>query len=194
MPSRVSPILFLKLVYESGRNCLLSTKDMNLSLSKISVPSMSAKKCSLIDYACYCTAIPESEKHIYFQDSKYSNIKKFKLMKLHGSTNWSLCPNCGRVYTGLGMQENIWVKYILGTTCPKCSNFIPSSEGQEIRPPILESFLITPTFVKKFENPHIQMVWHNAYTELCEAERVVFIGYWRLFVIILVVGSYRGSV
>ncbi|HUU20069.1 MAG TPA: hypothetical protein VMW72_23160 [Sedimentisphaerales bacterium] len=132
---------------------------------------------TVVDYACYCTAIPESEKRIYFQDSKYSNFKKFKLMKLHGSTNWSLCPNCGRVYTGLGMQENIWIKYILGTTCPKCSNFIPSSEGQEIRPPILESFLITPTFVKKFENPHIQMVWHIAYTELCEAERVVFIGY-----------------
>ena len=27
------------------------------------------KTKAVIDYACYCTAIPESEKHIYFQDS-----------------------------------------------------------------------------------------------------------------------------
>jgi hypothetical protein len=37
--------------------------------------------------------------------------------------------------------------------------------------------LVTPTFLKKFENPHIRMVWHNAGIDLCEASKVVFIGY-----------------
>lgn len=132
---------------------------------------------AVIDYTCSCTAIPESPKHIFTQDIKHSNFKKIKIMKLHGSTNWWLCPNCGRLYTGLGMQEKVDVKYILGAACPKCKRFMPSFENQEIQSPVLEPFIVTPTFVKKFENPHIQMVWHNAYIELYEAEKVVFIGY-----------------
>lgn len=35
----------------------------------------------------------------------------------------------------------------------------------------------TPTFVKRFDNPHLQMTWHNAFIELVEADKVVFIGY-----------------
>lgn len=101
-------------------------------------------------------------------------------MKLHGSTNWLLCPNCNRLYTGLGCKADVWTEYILGRACPRCKHVlskVPATKGANMEPPTLEPFLITPTFVKKFENPHIRMVWHNAYLDLCEASRVVFIGY-----------------
>lgn len=130
-----------------------------------------------IDYACYCTAIPEISRYAFLQHGEHSDIHKIKVMKLHGSTNWLLCPNCGRLYVGLGAQGDTWVNYILGASCPQCANILSSSENHKLKPPVLEPVLITPTFIKKIENPHIRMVWHNAYINLCEAEKVVFIGY-----------------
>jgi uncharacterized protein (DUF3820 family) len=41
----------------------------------------------------------------------------------------------------------------------------------------LEPYIITPTFTKVFDLPHIQTTWHNAFVELREAEEVVFVGY-----------------
>lgn len=133
-----------------------------------------------IDYCCYSTPIPESSRHTPSLAQKPTGLFNIKFMKLHGSTNWLLCPNCSRLYTGLGAQDDIWTRYILGTACPRCSEIQAGIEGLQdngISPPELEPFLITPTFVKKFENPHIRMVWHNANLDLCEASKVVFIGY-----------------
>lgn len=48
---------------------------------------------------------------------------------------------------------------------------------EDDKKPILEPFLITPTFTKVFDNTHIQMIWHNAHVELSEADKIVFIGY-----------------
>lgn len=132
-----------------------------------------------IDYCCYSTPVPESNRHVASITQKSSGLHNIKLMKLHGSTNWMLCPNCNRLYTGLGCESEQWTAYILGKSCPRCQHIHQTfaSPERNIVPPRLEPFLITPTFVKKFENPHIKMVWHNAYIDLCEAQDVVFIGY-----------------
>ena len=37
--------------------------------------------------------------------------------------------------------------------------------------------MITPTFLKSLESLVIKNIWHNAFIELTEAKRVVFIGY-----------------
>ena len=52
---------------------------------------------------------------------------------------------------------------------PHCTKYSSAS--------ILEPFIITPTFLKVFDNTHIQMTWHNAFIELAQATEVVFIGY-----------------
>jgi hypothetical protein len=82
-----------------------------------------------------------------------------KLLKLHASMNWLYCPNCERMYI---RPER---KLILNPIPCKC-------QKQIMRP-----MLVSPTFLKNFDNVHLRNVWHLAGAKLREAERVVFIGY-----------------
>ena len=130
-----------------------------------------------IDYCCYTNLLDDSAEHIPSITQKSKGVFNVKIMKLHGSTNWFLCPNCHRLYTGLGAPERIWTSYLKGAPCPRCDFIQSHSKGSATVSPLLEPFFVSPTFLKRFENPHIRMVWHNAYLDLCEASRVVFIGY-----------------
>jgi hypothetical protein len=53
-----------------------------------------------------------------------------------------------------------------GTPCrnPRCNGFV-------------SPILITPTYVKDYENQHIEKVWQEAETAMKEADRAVIIGY-----------------
>lgn len=130
-----------------------------------------------IDYCCYTNPLDDSTEHIPSLIQKSKGLFNVKIMKLHGSTNWFLCPNCHRLYTGLASPERIWTSYLKGAPCPRCDFVLSQSKGSTTVSPLLEPFFVTPTFLKRFENPHIRMVWHNAYLDLCEASKVVFIGY-----------------
>lgn len=131
-----------------------------------------------IDFCCYTTRLGTSSPHVPSLAQKAKGLYNLKLMKLHGSTNWLLCPNCDRLYTGVGGKEEVWSRYVLPQNCPTCER-LPSGTGRTRKPdlPVLEPFIITPTFVKVFDNTHIRMTWHNAYMDLAEATQVVFIGY-----------------
>ena len=83
------------------------------------------------------------------------------------------CPNCQRVYTGLGKKESPAELYVRATECPQCFDF----NSTRTPVPSLEPYLVTPTYVKVFNNPHIQTIWHNAYVELAEASEIIFLGY-----------------
>jgi len=130
---------------------------------------------AFFDYCCVCTPIPETVEHPVIREK--DNANTVRMMKLHGSTNWLLCPNCNRMYNGLGASDTVWTKYILSSPCPICQDILSEREDNITQPPLLEPFLITPTFIKRFENPHIKMTWHNAYIDLCKARKLVFIGY-----------------
>jgi hypothetical protein len=67
-------------------------------------------------------------------------------------------------------------QYVSPPLCRFCLSFAASEEELQ-GAPLLEPFFVTPTFLKIFDNPHIRMIWHNAYIELVEATRVVFVGY-----------------
>jgi hypothetical protein len=62
--------------------------------------------------------------------------------------------------------------YVIERSCIHCSD-----KESENKAPKLEPFFITPTYLKVFDNAHIQMIWHNAHTELAEADKIVFVGY-----------------
>ena len=87
------------------------------------------------------------------------------------------CPNCNRLYTGLGATRELFDEYIAGKICPRCYRVRDVAGSTALNEPILEPLIISPTFIKEFNNAHIQMIWHNAYIDLCEAKKVVFIGY-----------------
>ena len=121
-----------------------------------------------LDYCLYNYDLNGEPPSIHLRPSGYENIK---LIKLHGSTNWLICNNCGRLYTNYNSdisistlnQEDNEIK------CEYCENI-----GRNYK---LLSSLVTPTFLKDFENIHYKTIWHNAYLELCEAAEIVFIGY-----------------
>ncbi len=126
-----------------------------------------------VDYCCYTHPFEKRERHTRSIIQRAIEIYNIKTMKLHGSVNWMLCPNCNRLYVGLGAAGDELYEYTIEKECPRCKHiFVLDNKG-----PILEPFLISPTYVKQFDNAHIQMIWHNAYMDLCRAEKVVFIGY-----------------
>lgn len=136
--------------------------------------SSSIKKTD-IDYCVYTTPIDGSP-HTPSTKQKASGIFNIKLLKLHGSTTWLRCPNSNHIYTGLGHGSTSYDIYVKERLSPFTSELYPNATELE-KPPRLEPYIITPTYTKVFNQPHIQTTWHNAYVELREASRVIFIGY-----------------
>jgi len=135
-----------------------------------------------VDYCCYTTPLGKDSPHRPSILQKALGRFNLKVMKLHGSANWLLCPNCDRLYTGIGSTEFDWKRYQFPEACPSCATVWNRSahSGSGVvdkNSPQLEPFIIAPTFMKAFDNPHINMIWHNAYMDLAEASHVVFIGY-----------------
>lgn len=124
-----------------------------------------------IDYCCYTMPLAGSP-HSPSITQKAKNISNFKILKLHGSTNWLVCESCKKIYTGVGANFSALHLYFSNDhVCEECND-----SGNSVNPKLLP-FIITPTYLKAFPNPHIQNVWLNAYTELNEADKIVFIGY-----------------
>jgi hypothetical protein len=127
-----------------------------------------------IDSCIYTTPLPKSA-HTPSTKQKACQIFNIKLLKMHGSSTWLRCPCSNLVYTGLGMDEPAHDIYVKPTVSPFIQEHLDDREKDS--PSILEPFIITPTFTKVFDLPHIQTTWHNAFVELREADQVIFIGY-----------------
>ncbi len=127
-----------------------------------------------IDYCVYTTPLPDSP-HTPSTKQKASHIYNLKLLKLHGSCTWLRCPSSNHIYTGLGLSESASSIYVKERESPFMSSYQDSSGGEFC--PVLEPYVITPTFAKVFDQPHIQTTWHNAYVELREADEIIIIGY-----------------
>jgi len=131
-----------------------------------------------VDYCVYTTPLdlsPEVCPHTPSPKQKASGIFNIKLLKLHGSATWLRCPNSGLVYTGLGMLTPASELYVT----PRPSPFMEAhpSDPATIAAAFLEPYIITPSYSKVFDLPHIQTTWHNAFVELREADEVIFVGY-----------------
>ena len=104
-----------------------------------------------------------------------------QLLKIHGSLNWLYCEKCQRLdlFISEGMRTGKALDELYhsvpfndayscrGTPCrnqPQCDGFI-------------SPILITPTYVKDYENPHIERVWKEAEEAMKQADRAVIIGY-----------------
>jgi hypothetical protein len=104
-----------------------------------------------------------------------------RLLKIHGSLNWLYCETCHRLdlFVSEGMRTGKALDELYhtvpfddaysckGTPCrnkPQCKGFV-------------SPILITPTYFKDYENPHIKSVWNEAEQAMKEATRAIFIGY-----------------
>lgn len=97
--------------------------------------------------------------------------KSIKILKMHGSLSWLECPRCRRIYSDFSRE--IAVDEYADKRCPHCKTSDILSDGD----PILQNLIITPTFLKSFDNLNIKNIWHNAYIEISKAEQLIFIGY-----------------
>lgn len=123
-----------------------------------------------VDYCCRTNPLPGSDSpHTCSLTQKSRGVYNLKVLKLHGSMNWLMCPACNILYTGLGSTKKQVELYLKDHTCPNCSK-----TKQTVN---LNHFFVTPTFLKAFTNPHIKMTWYNAFIELSEADEIVFLGY-----------------
>jgi hypothetical protein len=101
-----------------------------------------------------------------------------KLLKLHGSLNWSRCPDCGlivplyvrdflsggRMFLDSG-EKTLVVSSALGRT-KHCLSALAS-----------EPFIAPPTWNKTQYHAQLQAVWRAAAKELSDAENIIICGY-----------------
>lgn len=88
-----------------------------------------------------------------------------KLYKLHGSLNWLYCPACRAVDLTPGVKGAVYIFLDKELThCPAC----------HVR---YDPMIITPTFLKNYNNHYIGRVWVAAEETLQQADEIVFIGY-----------------
>jgi hypothetical protein len=103
------------------------------------------------------------------------------LLKIHGSLNWMYCEKCHRLdlFISEGMRtakaldelyHTVPFKEAYSCQGTRCRNH-PACDGT------VNPILITPTFIKDYENPHIDKVWQEAERKLKEADRAIIIGY-----------------
>jgi len=124
------------------------------------------------DLCFYDYCYNESDHRIVSTHIKARKHKNIKLLKLHGSINWLVCPNCKRIY--VDYNDDIAINELSKKSiCRQCQKEFDEEENI----PQMHSILIMPTFLKDLNNLQLRNIWHNAFIDLAEAEKVVFIGY-----------------
>jgi hypothetical protein len=121
------------------------------------------------DLCFYDDAYSGTDNRIVSLHVKAKGHRNIKLLKIHGSINWLMCPYCGRIY--VDYDEDIALHELsVDCSCPKCR------DNRHLSPQ-MNSILITPTFLKDLNNLYLKNVWHNAFIDITEAQKIVFIGY-----------------
>ncbi|MGZ8842690.1 MAG: hypothetical protein ACXW18_03450, partial [Pyrinomonadaceae bacterium] len=121
---------------------------------------------------------------VRFDTEQYLNFSQAgmfgRLLKIHGSLNWLYCEVCKRLdlFVSKGMRTAKALD-VLYHTVPFDDAY--SCRGTPCRNPTCDGFispiLITPTYVKDYENKHIEKTWAAAEEAMKEADRAVIIGY-----------------
>ena len=103
-----------------------------------------------------------------------------RLYKIHGSLNWLYCEKCHRLdlFISEGMRTLKALDELYNQLEEKGGY---SCRGTPCRNKSCDGFvspiLVSPTFAKDYENPHIKRVWQQAESAMKQCDRAVFIGY-----------------
>ena len=102
------------------------------------------------------------------QPTKIDDYSPTTLYKLHGSLNWLFCPLCRAVDIVDGRVNG--EHYLYDEAKHKV-------ERCSVCNVLYEPVIITPSFLKSYENLYIAYMWRQAEQKLAEADNMVFIGY-----------------
>jgi len=106
-----------------------------------------------------------------------------RLLKIHGSLNWLYCEECQRLdlFVSEGLRGLRTSKALDDLYHSTPFNDAYSCRGTPCRNAgcggFVSPILITPTYVKDYENPHVARVWAAAEEAMKASDRAVFIGY-----------------
>lgn len=125
------------------------------------------ERIAFIDYCTFTHSLDPSEKipSIRLRALGYANLK---LLKLHGSIGWHICPSCSSLFIDSKISGKLYNPDIGG--CKICEHNLLSNIKTK-------PLIIFPTFLKDFNNVHFRNIWWNSGFELSEATHIVFIGY-----------------
>ncbi len=123
------------------------------------------------DLCFYDYDLNEKESHIPSVHIKAKGHKNIKILKMHGSLAWLECPKCARIYSDF--SNEIAAEEFSDLECPYCKDL----DRLQTENPILRNLIITPTFLKSLDNLNVKNIWHNAFIDVSEADKLVFIGY-----------------
>lgn len=116
--------------------------------------------------------------HFDYCLSEEADTEKYPLLKLHGSINWGVCPECNKIisfdFDDLHYRQNYLdnvpsIQFKLGTDITQKQH-----HGRPLNhPPVL----VPPTWNKTGYHEELAHVWSKASRELEEAENIFVIGY-----------------
>jgi NAD-dependent SIR2 family protein deacetylase len=94
-----------------------------------------------------------------------SDKKRVRLLKLHGSANWAICPRCRN---GVYVLRHSDASVLGLSRVPVCRGCGGQANNRLIVP---------PTWNKEEYRPLLNSVWKSAANEIAAAQRLVIIGY-----------------
>jgi hypothetical protein len=115
----------------------------------------------IIDDALYRVNRPADYGHPL---SERSSNAAFPILKLHGSTNWAVCPQCGKPVVSFHKLTRSFSE-LTAMPCPTCNRNK------------CQALLIPPSWDKTGHREVMQPVWTAAVNELKRATRICIIGY-----------------
>ena len=119
---------------------------------------------------------------------QYVNVKARgvfgRLFKIHGSLNFLYCEKCSRLdlFVSEGLNKLRTSKALDELYHDAPFNDAYSCRGTPCRDYLncdgfVSPILITPTFVKDYQNPHVDKVWKEAETAMKNSDKAIIIGY-----------------
>ncbi|MGE4296012.1 MAG: hypothetical protein AB7E49_09955, partial [Campylobacterales bacterium] len=145
---------FADMLKKSRLSTSKSVSIISLNWDTILEKSLSSIDNIAIDYCFYTYGL--AEEHIPHITLKARGFNNLKILKPHGSINWLVCSNCGRMF--VDTSKNISK---IKTSCRFCINTMRGIKVPS-HPYVLKPFLVTPTLLKEFDNLHLKYIWQNS--------------------------------
>lgn len=158
-------VQFVHHLQQSARtnSCAVISLNWDILLDRRLGSSAPGLQRTYIDYGTHCTGLGNDDNRVKpALLARRDREPVIPLLKLHGSLNWLICPQCERLYINwtrkIGLERH---------NCRACRQ-------DQIW---LQPTIILPTFQKTLDTFHYRHIWNQAATELSEASKLVFIGY-----------------
>ncbi|MEO8392327.1 MAG: SIR2 family protein [Chloroflexota bacterium] len=119
-------------------------------------------------YVNYGFPVRQAVSHQQNKPDQITEYSPITLYKLHGSLNWLFCPLCRAVDTIDGHLSG--EHYIYDEAKKKVERCTTCDV-------VYEPVIITPSFLKSYENLYVSYMWRQAENQLAQADNIVFIGY-----------------